>query len=622
MRPEPVQHLAAPVASTPASLLEAAPAEVALSAQRPWPGMRPYREQDARYYFGRSAEIEDLLARTEGALLTLLYARGGLGKTSLVRAGLAPRLVERGWLPVYLRPRGLLEGGRDPIAETIRAVQAAAQALRIEATAAFDAPSLWELFHRADFDLWDASNRLVVPVLVFDQFEEIFQIIDDDAAAAPRVRALLQGIAELVENRRPQRLADADAGDAARPRFDVASKDYRVVLSFREDYLPQVRKLRAIVPSVIENHVRLEPLSGPQALQVVEGAGGGLIDREAATLLVKSIGRPAGLLQRLLDADAGLAAGGEVVEVEVEPAILSVVCCHLNAERLQRGQSTIDVGLVKRKSAADIFDAYYRANIGAVDAAARRFVESKLVTAEGERVLYPMRAVEAQGPALFGAIKQLVDQGILRSEWFAGEQRIEISHDLLLRPIQHALTARRQRRALGLAAAVVVGLLGAAAYWVNAEQQRLEAEVRAEREHREAEVQTLLERKQNVVEALLVAYMPSADRDEMTELIYDVQQAGGDGELVARIQRVFDRAVQRSSRRDLDAETATRLRQNAIEYAQIAIDRSRPSAALVGPLSAKLHAAVRDACAKDLLTQIDQSAVWFAQRGGIPAECQ
>lgn len=559
MRPEPVQHLAAPVASTPASLLEAAPAEVALSAQRPWPGMRPYREQDARYYFGRSAEIEDLLARTEGALLTLLYARGGLGKTSLVRAGLAPRLVERGWLPVYLRPRGLLEGGRDPIAETIRAVQAAAQALRIEATAAFDAPSLWELFHRADFDLWDASNRLVVPVLVFDQFEEIFQIIDDDAAAAPRVRALLQGIAELVENRRPQRLADADAGDAARPRFDVASKDYRVVLSFREDYLPQVRKLRAIVPSVIENHVRLEPLSGPQALQVVEGAGGGLIDREAATLLVKSIGRPAGLLQRLLDADAGLAAGGEVVEVEVEPAILSVVCCHLNAERLQRGQSTIDVGLVKRKSAADIFDAYYRANIGAVDAAARRFVESKLVTAEGERVLYPMRAVEAQGPALFGAIKQLVDQGILRSEWFAGEQRIEISHDLLLRPIQHALTARRQRRALGLAAAVVVGLLGAAAYWVNAEQQRLEAEVRAEREHREAEVQTLLERKQNVVEALLVAYMPSADRDEMTELIYDVQQAGGDGELVARIQRVFDRAVQRSSRRDLDAETATRL---------------------------------------------------------------
>jgi hypothetical protein len=516
----------------------------------------------------------------------------------------------------------VLDGGRDPIAETLRAVRSRRAGAAPEATASFDAPSLWELFHRADFDLWDATNRLVVPVLVFDQFEEIFQIIDDDPGAAPRVRALLEGIAELVENRLPQRLAGGEyAGGGAR-RFDLASKDYRVVLSFREDYLPQVRKLRAIVPSVIENHVRLEPLSGPQALQVVQGAGAELIDAEAAGLLIKSIGRPAGLLQRLLDADAGLAAGGEIVKVEVEPAILSVVCFHLNAERLQRGQSTIDVGLVRRKSAADIFDAYYRANIGAVDAAARGFVESKLVTAEGERVLYLLRAVEAQGPALFGAVKQLVEQGILRREWFAGEPRVEISHDLLLRPIQQAVHARRQRRVLGLAAAAVAGLLGAAGYWVHAEQQRLEVEVQAERERREAEVQTLLERKQNVVEALLVAYMPSADRDEMAELIYSVQQAGGDGELVARIQRVFDRAVQRSARRDLDADTATRLRQNAIEYAQIAIDRSRPSAELVEPLSAKLHAAVSDACAKNLSTRKDQSAVWLAQRGGIPAACR
>ena len=66
---------------------------VVLSQQRPWPGMRPYREQDAAFYFGRGAEIEDLRARTERSLLTLLYARGGLGKTSLLRAGLTPRLV-------------------------------------------------------------------------------------------------------------------------------------------------------------------------------------------------------------------------------------------------------------------------------------------------------------------------------------------------------------------------------------------------------------------------------------------------------------------------------------------------------------------------------------------------
>ena len=618
------QQLAAPATTTAeAQALRAAvdQAEVALTAQRPWPGMRPYREQDARYYFGRDAEIDELLARTERSLLTLLYARGGLGKTSLVRAGLAPRLVERGWLPVYLRPRGLLDGGRDPIAETIRAVQAAAHAGGIEATADFDTASLWELFHRADFDLWDATNRLVVPVLVIDQFEEIFQVIDDDPHAAPRVRALLDGIAELVENRLPQRLT-GDRFSADAQRFDIASKDFRVVLSFREDYLPQVRKLRAIVPSVIENHVRLEPLSARQALQVVEGAGRELVDRDAATLLVKSVGRPAGLLQRLLDVDAGLRSGGEVVNVEVEPAILSVVCYHLNTERLQRGQSTIDVGLVKRKSAEDIFDDYYSANVRKVDAAARRFVESSLVTPGGECVLYPMRAVETHGAALVAAMKQLVEQGILRSEWFAGEQRIEISHDLLLRPIRRAINERRQRRALGITAAVVLALLGATLYWVRDEQQQLEVEVRAERERREAEVQTLLERKQGVVEALVVAYLPAADRDDMAKLIHGVNEAGGDGEVVRGIQRVFDWTVQRSTKRDVDVDTATRLRQNAIEYAQIAIDRSPPSAELVVPLSAKLRAAVIEACSKGLSTKKDLSVVWFAQRGGIPAECR
>ena len=69
------------------------------------------------------------------------------------------------------------------------------------------------------------------------------------------------------------------------------------------------------------------------------------------------------------------------------------------------------------------------------------------------------------------------------------------------------------------------------------------------------------------VEALLVAHLPAADRDDMAELIFDVNGAGGDGELVAGIQRVFDWTLQRSTRRDLDIDTARRLRQNAVEYA-------------------------------------------------------
>ncbi|HOM13664.1 MAG TPA: hypothetical protein PLB41_10130 [Rubrivivax sp.] len=627
MKPDPAHHLAAADAAG-AAPIAAMPAELGLCAERPWPGMRPYSERDAHFFFGRAGEVDELLARTERSLLTLLYARGGLGKTSLLRAGLAPRLLERGWLPVYLRPRGLLEGARDPIAETVRAVQAAARAAGIEATADFEVPGLWELFHRADFDLWDAANRLVVPVLVLDQFEEIFQIIDDDAAAAPRVRALLDGIAELVDKRVPRRLAGGAAGAAAQ-RFDVASKDYRVVLSFREDYLPQVHKLRAIVPSVIDNHVRLEALNARQALQVVEGAGGDLIGRDAAALLVQSVGRPAGLLQRLLDADSSVAARGEAVSVqainveaihvEVEPAILSVVCFHLNAERLQRGKAAIDVGLVRHKSAEDIFDDYYRASIGAVDAAAREFVESRLVTSGGARVLYPMREAEALGPGLNKAMAQLVDQGILRKEWFAGEQRLEISHDLLLRPIRRAVESRRRqaarsrrtrRAAAGLAA--VLAAAGAAAAWY-AMQLRLDAE---------------LAQRDSVTQALLVAYVPlSADpanperlKSTMVELIAAVDAAAGRAERAQRLEQLFDWTVGVSA--SADGRSALRLRDFALDYVQLKIDLGGFDRSAVAALVGKLRDAAAQSCAEGLLLPDDRAVEWFADWGGLPAACR
>jgi hypothetical protein len=594
-------------------------AEVTLSAERPWPGMRPYREQDAAFYFGREAEVEDLLTRVERSLLTLLYARGGLGKTSLVRAGLAPRLVDRGCLPVFLRPRGLLDGGREPIAEAIGAVEAAARSGGLEATADFAAPSLWELFHRRAFDLWDASNRLVRPVLVFDQFEEIFQIIDVDPAAAPRVRALLEGIAELVENRLPQRLAGGDFDGAAEQRFDVAAKDYRVVLSFREDYLPQVRKLRAIVPSVIENHVRLEPLAGRQALAVVEGAGRGLIEREAATLLVKSVGRPAGLLQRLLDPDAGVTASGEVVNVEVEPAILSVVCFHLNSERLLRGRATIDVGLVKVKSAEDIFDDYYRSNVAKVGAGTRDFVESSLVTEGGERVLYPMRALEAGGSVLLSDVEALLEQGILRKEWFAGEQRVEISHDLLLRPIRRAVEASRQRAfgrrrvqslAIGLAAFVIVG--GGAAGWY-AMQARLHS---------------ALAQRESVAEALLVAYVPLTEdpanpeqlKTKMAEWISDIDAANGPADSAQRLEKLYDFSVNVGAL--ADRRSARRLRDFAVAYVQLKLDRGGVRAEEVKPLVDKLRSAAAQSCAQGTLLPSDGVVTWFTKRGGLPAECR
>jgi hypothetical protein len=594
-------------------------AEAALSRERPWPGMRPYREGDADYFFGRDAEIAELLARTERSLLTLLYARGGLGKTSLVRAGLAPRLIERGYLPVYLRPRALLQHGRDPVAEVIRAIETAARDGDIEATAPFAAPSLWELFHRESFDLWDAANRFVTPVLAFDQFEEIFQLIDDDAAAVPRVKLLLDNIAELVENRLPARLAAIELPADDAHRFDIAAKDYRVLLSFREDYLPQVRKLRTIVPSVVENHVRLEALSGNQALEVVEKAGGNLIDHEAATALVRGVGHRAGLMQLLVDRATSSEAEpeGAVSGLEVDPAILSVVCFYLNAERQRRRRRSIDVGLVRFKKPEDIFDDYYRAAVAKVGPEVRSFIETRLVTSDGERVLYPLKAIEANEPRLTGPLGSLVDQGILRKEWLAGEQRLEISHDLLLRPIRHAVeearaaAARAKRlRRWGLAAATFVVVL--TFLW--------------DRQRRDLIAQ--LEKREEVSEALLVAYVPLTNdpadpeqlKNRMAEFIYAADQAAGSAAGAGALEQLFDWSGEIGS--SVHPITARRLRDVVVGYVQLKIDRGDFAAGALEPLLLKLRSSVGQSCAKGFTQSGDSVVTWFADKGGVPAECR
>lgn len=67
-------------------------------------------------------------------------------------------------------PRGLLPPRMDARrrAQQAKSVGADAPAPRAD-------ESLWEYFHRKDIDIWSAKNRLLTPVLAFDQFEEMGQ---------------------------------------------------------------------------------------------------------------------------------------------------------------------------------------------------------------------------------------------------------------------------------------------------------------------------------------------------------------------------------------------------------------------------------------------------------------
>ncbi len=58
----------------------------------PYKGLVPYSEEDERYFFGREHEREIISANLLASRLTLLYGPSGVGKTSVLRAGVASHL--------------------------------------------------------------------------------------------------------------------------------------------------------------------------------------------------------------------------------------------------------------------------------------------------------------------------------------------------------------------------------------------------------------------------------------------------------------------------------------------------------------------------------------------------
>ena len=70
---------------------------------RRFPGVRSFSEVDHTRFFGREVVAEELLLRVLSVRLLLQFAPSGVGKTSLLQAGLFPMLRPHGLFPLMVR---------------------------------------------------------------------------------------------------------------------------------------------------------------------------------------------------------------------------------------------------------------------------------------------------------------------------------------------------------------------------------------------------------------------------------------------------------------------------------------------------------------------------------------
>jgi WD40 repeat protein len=110
-------------------------ASAAARAGSPYIGLSYYTEADAEWFFGRGDECQTIIGNLRAARLTVLYASSGVGKSSLLRAGVARQcrelaqhqLAERGaagYVPIVF---GAWRD--DPVEDLIGAIESAVQPL-------------------------------------------------------------------------------------------------------------------------------------------------------------------------------------------------------------------------------------------------------------------------------------------------------------------------------------------------------------------------------------------------------------------------------------------------------------------------------------------------------------
>jgi WD40 repeat protein/tetratricopeptide (TPR) repeat protein len=238
-------------------------------SSEPYPGLRPFRQEETDIFFGREQHTDQLLKRLADHRFLAVTGLSGCGKSSLVRAGLIPALnrgfvAEAGcrWRVAEMRP------GRTPFARLAAGLLTATALAPEREGIAGGAPFVEETLRRGPMGLVEVLRQTPLPagtnlLLVVDQFEEIFRFRTDDEAR--------EGLAADARQREQQRRIDeADAFVqlllATKEQTEFATY---VLLTMRTDYLGHCAVFRGLLEVINESQYIPPPLSRDQLIDAI-----------------------------------------------------------------------------------------------------------------------------------------------------------------------------------------------------------------------------------------------------------------------------------------------------------------------------------------------------------------
>lgn len=408
------------------------PATAPRTSTNPFPGPVAYTAAESAVFYGRKPQVNQLTSLVVSSAIVLVHAPSGQGKSSLIDAGLLPKLQARG---VHLMPAVRL-GQTEAPGEPRPGTTAVNPFIRLVVDAA-GGPKAGE-----KNDLQSVLTRLLaatpeqLTLLVLDQFEEIFINPARWQERAEFLRELRRALDSL-------------------PRF-------RVLCALRSDYLADLVALDEDFPSRMFVRFALESLDEPTARRVIQEAfadtGVRITDNDLDEVMD-------GLLAIEMP-DAKPVRGSHVNLVQLQ------IFCRRLWERHRQAPETgppteriedlaTSMRLFVDAAVSDVVSSHFQD-----EGVLRQWLTSNLVTGRGQR-----RIVELEEDGAAGLPKATVE-ALERARLVQIEQRnrgrwVELTHDSMVDALHKSNKEwesehRRRRLKRLLVAAAVLALLGLA----------------------------------------------------------------------------------------------------------------------------------------------------------------
>lgn len=440
----------------------------------PWMASSAYQEADSFKFKGRDKDTQQLLTMLLQNESVICYAASGDGKSSLINAGVCPGLRKNGLFPIKItfttaefEEKGLHDFDKliadkinDEIDRNIKTFIEKYHIAEGEYTIAFEKIPKYKNVEIPNSMWWKLRTETIqipfgeydyIPVLIFDQFEEIFR--------AKWKAEFFKWLEELMRDVCPNHIVAKFNGS----NDDLPNgKLFKTLFSMRYEYVGELDywcSQKTYIPQMMLNRYFLKPLSLKQAISIIENQ-----DTEDE------------ISNKLRNSSALIANGiknKETDEDQISAIILSIVCYDLYEKLYCEQNFTINEENINEVINHSISSFYENAISGikrkgsdkGIPPKHIKIIENVLVDEKGHRLRLPVDISDLKDIDFERDYREALEAShLIRSYKVNDETYVELIHDRIAEVIveKRKIEQNKNQRLLNImkTAILILALIG------------------------------------------------------------------------------------------------------------------------------------------------------------------